>query len=220
MAKLTLQFKGKPIDVFLLEADRVTVGRDPDNNIVIDSLAIAPHHVSLNRTQEQYTLQVESEQFSVLLNDKNPVDNPLNHGDRIQLGKHILIYSEEETTSLNLLAEAFDLPLPEPSSESKSAPREEEPFITTEMPTGNLQILNGSEIGRLITLHRRVTELPLHDLVPAIVARRPNGYFVSRLLDEVQISIDGNEITNESALSDGSVLMLDDKKFQFFFDPL
>lgn len=219
MAKLTLQFKGKPIDVFLLEGDRVSIGREPDNNIVIDSLAIAPYHLAFSQTDDQYKVSVETEQFPVFINDKKADNETLRHGDLIRLGKHTLLYSDEVTSSLNLLAEEFDLPDSEPEQTVQVVQKEDVPFPAS-VPKASLQIMSGPEIGRLIPLSRRVTELHLHDLVPAIIARRAEGYIVSRLLDEVTITINGSEIEQDGLIQDGDMLVLGDKKHQFFLDPI
>lgn len=223
MAKLTLQFKGKPIDVFQLQDDCVTVGREADNSIVIDSLAIAPHHVALMQTDAGYALEIKTEQFPVWLNEQKAADGVLQHGDLIKLGKHTLLYSDDVTSSFNLLSletEATETEQPEPeTSDEQNAPIEEQAFAKSTLQA-SLQIMNGSDIGRLIPVGRRVTELTYHDLVPAIVARRPNGFFVSRLLDDVTISIAGQELGTESPLQDGDTLHIGEQRLQFFIDEL
>ncbi|MEO1888807.1 MAG: hypothetical protein ABGX33_02685 [Cycloclasticus sp.] len=45
MAKLTLFFNNRPIEVFHLEQEISTIGRDDANTFVIDSLAVAPSHI-------------------------------------------------------------------------------------------------------------------------------------------------------------------------------
>lgn len=222
MAKLTLQFKGKPIDVFLLEADRATLGREPDNQIVIDSLAIAPCHIAFTRAGDGYDLSVETEQFPVFLNDQKIQNGTLKHGDLIKLGKHTLLFSDEVTTSLNLLPDALSLAAAheETSPETETSEDISENTFPDSIPPANLQFMNGPDIGRLIPLGRRVTELSLRDLTPAIVARRSQGYIVCRLLDDVSITIGGEEIGPDAPIQDGDMLCLDNQKLQFFIDPL
>lgn len=67
MAKLTLFFNSKPIEVFQLEQNTSTIGRDPDNTFIIDSLAIAPTHLKVTWVANEYFIESVSEQFPTLL---------------------------------------------------------------------------------------------------------------------------------------------------------
>ncbi|MES9821979.1 MAG: FHA domain-containing protein, partial [Candidatus Thiodiazotropha sp.] len=96
MAKLTLSFKGRVIDVFHIERDKTEIGRNDDCTIPIDSLAIAPVQAVITRNDDQsYLLQAQEEAFPVLVNHEKTEQTTLNHGDVIQVGKHTLSFAED-----------------------------------------------------------------------------------------------------------------------------
>ncbi|MEW8474453.1 MAG: FHA domain-containing protein, partial [Candidatus Thiodiazotropha endolucinida] len=96
MAKLTLSFKGRVIDVFHIERDKTEIGRNDDCTIPIDSLAIAPVQAVITRNDDQsYLLQAQEEAFPVLVNHEKTEEITLNHGDVIQVGKHTLSFAED-----------------------------------------------------------------------------------------------------------------------------
>ncbi|ORU92050.1 MAG: phosphopeptide-binding protein [Cycloclasticus sp. symbiont of Bathymodiolus heckerae] len=203
MAKLTLFFNNRPIDVFHLEQDISTIGRDVANNFVIDSLAIAPSHLKISYVANEYFIEARSEQFPVLKNGQPLSREALHQGDQIQLAKHTLVYSET----------APDFTLDKDSGQTtkgKTTPQA--------VGDGNLQIMNGADIGLVTSLNKAVTEINIADSTPAIIAKRHDGYYISRLTDSVPIEIDGTSISDETKLSNNSTVSIGKSKYLFFIE--
>ena len=218
MAQLTLFFKEKPIDTFLLDEKPVTIGRDSKNTFVIDSLAIAPEQLVITIEGDHYVIESCSEQFPCQLNGEAIKRTRLHHEDKISLKKHKLIFSETTINNLDLL----------PISETTEAKQKTEHTETVKKPsikkrshhsfTANLQIINGRDIGLVIPLTRPVTEIPLgkNKNIPAIIVKRNNGYYLSRLTDSFKISIDGAELESDQQLNDGELIKIDEHQFSYF----
>jgi len=199
MAKLALYFNNTPIDVFHLEQEVSSIGRGPSNTFVIDSLAIAPAHLKISQLNGEHLIESLSEQFSTVLNDKRVQNATLRQGDKIILGKHTLFYSQPHTVSSDSNADTAKKPL-------------------NELGMGNLQAMNGADIGLVVTLNKAVTEIHIADTTPAIIAKRPSGYYLSRLTDDLDISINGQLLSDETRLDTESSIKIGDAKYLFFIE--
>jgi len=208
MAKFTLLFKHKIIAVFHLEEKRSTIGRDSENTFSIDSLALAPTQLKVTFENQQFYIENVSEQHPAFLNGKHFNKSPIHHGDTVNLSKHELLFSEESAQLFN-------------TASSNDSPEKEETISHPAFKgdaNSNLQIMSGPKIGRIIELKNALTKVYDDDLVPAIIAKRHSGYYISRLLDDVEILIEGESITAETLLTDNTKLKIGQTKFIFFDD--
>ena len=57
MAKIILKFEDRVIRELPLDANAVTVGRLPDNVLVIDNPAVSSHHARVSCVGESYVLE-------------------------------------------------------------------------------------------------------------------------------------------------------------------
>ncbi len=198
MAKLKLSFKGNTIQVHHCDGGVVTVGRDPDNTIRIDSLAIAPKHViiDLDHPDGPELVRESDDRFPVRVNGK-PVDrHQLTDGDIIGLGKHTLTFFAETAPQA-----------PEPPK----APEKE--------PEAVLQFLNGKNIGRVIPLKQAMVRLGHTGSGIAVIARRRNGYFLSGLEGDRDIKINGEPLGDRTvALNHGDKIEIDRTRLLFCLD--
>lgn len=199
MAKLALYFNNTPIDVFHLEQEVSSIGRGPSNTFVIDSLAIAPAHLKISQLNGEHFIESLSEQFSTVVNDKRVQNATLHQGDKIILGKHTLFYSKPPKVSSNSNADTAKKSL-------------------NELGMGNLQAMNGADIGLVVTLNKAVTEINIADTTPAIIAKRLDGYYLSRLTDDLDISINDQAISDETKLDNEASIKIGSSKYLFFIE--
>ncbi len=208
MPKLTLTFKGRVMDVFHLEDAITRIGRDPDCAISIDSLAIAPHQVTISTQQNGYLLEAQDDEFPVLVNHERTEKTSLYHGDVIQIGKHTLTFSEDAMELGNLI----DGPFPETQPvECPDGDDEEDPTSQ-----GILQIVNGEHFGRIIPLKRNMTRIGHTGGDCAMIARREEGYFIS-FLEGDHPPVINNQRMGEHAqlLNDGDLIEVGGTQMQF-----
>ncbi|MCG7985616.1 MAG: FHA domain-containing protein [Candidatus Thiodiazotropha lotti] len=211
MPKLTLSFKGRVIDVFHLETDSTKIGRDPDCAIAIDSLAIAPVQATITESGDVYRLEAEDEAFPVLVNHAKTEEINLHHGDVIQIGKHTLTFAED------VMELGADLTLsPAAADEQPQAETEDESEENEEASSSVLQIVNGDNFGRIISLHRHMTRIGHTGGDCAMIARREEGYYISFLEGINPPTVNKQPLADQGQLlNDGDLIEVGGTQMQF-----
>jgi len=196
MAKLTVRFRSEIKKIHRFDQGIITIGRDSDNTICIDSLAIAPKHVIIDfEHPDGPRLIREDDQFPVRINGREVERHTLKDGDVVSLGKHNLLYQEEKTAKTETASPGFLDPI----------------------PRAGLQILNGKHIGRLIPIKNPITRIGHPGGSIAVISLRKDGFHLSSLDGEEQILLNGDPIGNKVIpLNDGDRLEIDGRKFLFF----
>lgn len=205
MIKLTLSFKGRPLSVHPFEGPTLIVGRDPDCDIVIDSLAVAPRHARLHADDSGVTLHRLDDGYQLLCNGRQVESVRISEGARILVGKHTLTLDThaDETVLLPLL--------PEPSAARPSA------ASGIEAPA-YIQIQGGQLIGEIIHLTRSVVRLTRIGGDEVIVTRREHGYCLARIGEAnlVYVGREAVEGDTEVTLANGVEIEIDGVRCQFF----
>src|SRR5580704_13434528 len=91
MARLVLTFGGQVIKELPVGARGVVVGRSPDNDVVIDNLAVSNHHARITWEGEQLVVDDLQSLNGTFVNDMRVEHVTLHEGDNIQIGKHSLL---------------------------------------------------------------------------------------------------------------------------------
>ncbi len=196
MAKLTLSFKDRKLRVITLQDEDCLIGRESGCMVEIDSLAIAPRHACIRRDGASFVIEPVSGDAVVEINGQ-AIDTActLGEGDRIQVGKHTLVYSE---TADSTVAE------PAPSGSA---------------PAGWMQIQSGSHLGRVIRLEKAFTRIGRPDGELAVIARREDGYYLSHLQGEQATELNQQAIDdNAHRLQNGDRILVGELQLQYFVD--
>ncbi len=78
---------------FLLDTDRVTVGRHPDSDIFLDDISVSRRHSTFARGEQGYIVSDLGSLNGTYVNrDRIDGDVALTGGDEVQIGKYRLIY--------------------------------------------------------------------------------------------------------------------------------
>ncbi len=214
MSKLTLSFKGNILRVYPVLKGAMLIGRDPGCTIHIDSLALSPRHARID-TQDQTSVLVDLDSESGTYIDQDKIStHMLKDGDVIRIGKHTLAYKYEKDPNMASVDEV----LPAAGmKEVPSAQAEETP--TRELRQGWLQILNGQNLGKTLSLNRSMTNLGKPGVATAVITRRDDGYFLSHLEGEHPPLVDNKPLSENSLkLKDGDTIQIGNIKMQFFLD--
>jgi predicted component of type VI protein secretion system len=200
MARLTLYFKEKPIGQIALGREPVSIGRSPDCNIVIDSLAVNPVHARIHANGTVHSLEDLGSRTGTRVNSVRITRHELRHGDCIEVGKHILIYHEKRLLSGTSVIDA------EPSGTARSSAAE----------IGFLQIVRGPRRNQTITLDQPLTTIGRPHQQMALVAHRNNGYFLTHLEGQSSPTVDNVEIgENTWPLIDGNLIEMGEMALRF-----
>lgn len=198
MAKLTLSFKERILKVFALPSGECLIGRDSDCTVSIDSLAIEPRHARIRSVDEVFTVEPMSDAVEVQVNEEAISEaRSLKEGDKIQIGKHTLRFSEESSVT-------------------------DQNSIVTRIPTvGWIQIQSGSHLGRTIRLNKAFTRIGKPDVDLAVIAHRDHGYYLSYLHGDNKPQVNDEDIGEEShKLQNGDKITIGELKLQFFADTI
>jgi len=227
LSKLTLSFKGTVLRVFPVLKGSMLVGNDPKCKLHIDSLAIQPQHARIDTQGDTSVLVDLDTQAGTFINNVRINKQMLKDGDVIRVGKHLLTYQYE---SVPELTEALDLELDIEPMElvSKTSSETTTPEQNTATPTVNahegkrlawLQIMNGQNLGKTISLNRAMTNLGKPGVATAVITRRNDGYFLSHLEGDKPPMVNNKPIGAHSyKFIDGDTVQIGNIKMQFFLD--
>jgi predicted component of type VI protein secretion system len=93
MPKLVLLFEGRVLkETPVSHTAALTIGRLPDNTIVIDNTAVSSHHVRVVREGPQFVVEDLESTNGTFVNGDKITKRALRHGDTILVGKHKLFF--------------------------------------------------------------------------------------------------------------------------------
>jgi pSer/pThr/pTyr-binding forkhead associated (FHA) protein len=105
-AEITLEFTtatGQPV-IFKLDKPALTVGRAPDNDLIIpesisNSDTVSKHHARLRRDQDDYIVRDLGSKNGLTVNGRQTLENLLQDGDQIGFGTAAAIFHRPFTGS-------------------------------------------------------------------------------------------------------------------------
>ncbi len=126
MAKLIVTLDGQPITELELRKERITIGRKPHNDIVIDNLAVSGEHAAVATIHDISFVEDLGSTNGTLVNDAPIKRVPLRHGDEIEIGKYRLRYAHPEGIGTRKGPTDFDN-APTPHDTQSQAPAQPQP---------------------------------------------------------------------------------------------
>lgn len=91
MASLTLQFEDQVLKEYPVGL-MMTIGRLPDNTVILDNPAVSGHHACLFRDGEDYVVEDLQSTNGTFVNDTRVSRHTLKDGDVVLVGKHRLVF--------------------------------------------------------------------------------------------------------------------------------
>jgi len=95
MVKLQLQFQGAVIKEYPVTKDEMTIGRLPDNDIVIDYPAVSGRHCKITLVGETYFVEDLNSTNGVFVNAAKTLKAGLKNNDVVGIVKHALKFMDE-----------------------------------------------------------------------------------------------------------------------------
>ena len=94
MPKLILKFGDRELSECAVGTQPVTIGRMPDNNLVIDNPAVSGRHARVYQEGNHYVLEDLKSTNGTFVNDKPIARHTLLEGDTVLVGKHTLLFTQ------------------------------------------------------------------------------------------------------------------------------
>ncbi len=224
MSTLTLSFKGMELKVIPLAPGEMIIGSDPVCAIHIDSLAVQPRHASVTSREDETVLRDLGSPEGTFVNNERITERVLKDKDDIRVGKHNLIF---HFAPLDKTASVQPEPAaPAPAAVTAPLAPEPEPDINFEelaspakLKNAWLQIMSGHNVGKNISLNRKLTNLGTPGIQTAVIAKRNDGYFLSHLEGEQSPKVGDITIGDKSwPLNDGDIIQIGNVRMQFYFE--
>lgn len=104
MAKLIITLDGQLLSEFELDQERITIGREPHNDIPIDNLAISGEHAAITTFHNDDFVEDLGSTNGTLVNNQSITKHALHHGDEIEIGKYRLKYVNVQELGSKIVA--------------------------------------------------------------------------------------------------------------------
>jgi len=206
MARLIITHQGTVIKEYDLSKEKVTVGRKPSNDIVLDDPTVSGVHAAFLHMQHTYVEDLKSTN-GIKLNGKEISKRQLNHGDLVQIGQHEFKFIDDAVQDFE-------------STVIISAPTQE--HVEDKKPVkASVVITQGAKAGESMPLNKPYTKLGSASQV-AVIARRGESYYLMPMTGGAQgdsPKLNGKQIGAESMLlSDGDIIEVATTQLKFKFD--
>ncbi len=234
MAKLILTFNKQVIKEYPFAKDSITMGRQEDNTIVIDNLAVSGYHAKIDKLGGEYILTDLQSTNGTFVNDQKVVSHKLSHGDNIVIGKHVILFVATEKEKIEVEGKDKKLPLDktmlldtakqrELLAKQKVAPSTAK--ITEKV--GVISFIDDSGLGE-IELSKKLTKIGkaetseiklsgiLMGATAATISRRPSGYAISFAGGMTKLKVNGAVVKDSVPLNDFDTIEIGSYKFQFY----
>lgn len=233
MPLLLLKLKGKTLaHYYLTQKGSLTIGRSPDNDIVIPNMGVSGYHARVDRLADGYLLTDLNSSNGTMINDRPISTHWLQHGDRINLVKHTLVFAYLRGERRRQVDEAdmeHTMIMDSGWLENGSADGEPMPSETSAASRrsfGVLTLLAGGS-GEIVLDKKRVRlgKDPAAEIVvrgigiadtAAAITRRADGYFLSYEGGLTRVRLNGRAVKQPQRLQEQDLIEIGAAKVRFF----
>jgi len=230
MAKVLLKYKGAAVKEILLDKEMTTIGRKPDNDIIIDNQAVSGHHASIKREGDVLTIEDLSSLNGTYLNSQKVSTAELFNNDVILIGVHTLDVISEKNREAD--KKPFAIRGRSMDETMVIAPDDKKKIIDAADKTipeqlGGFVVVEGSTDQREYELKERVSAIGKEEgsaiklkgffapKLAALVNRRKEGYFITPSGGK-ELKVNGKVIDRRYDLKDGDIVEVGNIKLQFY----
>ena len=239
MSSLTLKFKDKVIEKFLVEKrNTLAIGRRTSNDIVIVNLAASGYHAEILPSDKGFILKDLDSKNGTLINGKRMTSSVLlKNDDIITIGKHTLIFQKEEqdhTNAQNQETDETSIVFEDPNELldktviiDTNTLSKIKPFKKRKLQ-GFIELLSSEDE---IALNKQFTTIGKHrdaDIavkgflnfligdIAATISRRPDGYYISSMDGFLKPKINNKTLIRVMKLEPSDNIKIGFFKMKFF----
>jgi pSer/pThr/pTyr-binding forkhead associated (FHA) protein len=203
MAKIVVTMNGVVQQEVSMLKPRLSIGRRPGNDLVLDHLTISGEHAAIDNTSNGAFVSDLGSTNGTLVNGQPITKHLLQNDDVIDLGKYKIKFLADLVKVHTEAVTRVPIPvLKEPELEPAAAAK--------------IKVLNGSNAGREITLTRQVTTLGSPAVIVVSITREHQAHLITHVQGSSLPKInDISMSTKVQYLSDGDVIDLSGTKMLF-----
>ena len=232
MARLILMFNKQVVKEFPLDKEGVTIGRNEDNTIMVDNLAVSGYHARIDLAGKDHILTDLQSTNGTFVNDKKVVSHKLSHGDNIIVGKHVMLFvgtGREAEAKTDQQKIDMDKTMMLDTAKQKELLAKQQGALQAAKAAekiGVVSFIEGADLGE-IELKKKLTkigkaetsEIRLSGLfmpaTAATISRRPSGYVLTTMGSKIKVN--GQAIADNVALNEFDTIEIGKIKFQFYY---
>jgi len=225
MPKLMLKFNAAVIKEIPFDKPALSVGRKPDNDIVIDNPAVSGHHCRLSLQGGTCFVEDLDSTNGTYVNEKRIRKAGLHHNDVVGVAKHALVFLEDKAP------EAAPAPEAKPEAEATMliSPEKQAAIVAAATAAakpgaakvGWLRVLKGAVgkieyelsamsvyIGKSDRVQIPIKGAGLFGSAPEVAAsihRKPQGYVLVAVADGYP-KVNGKAVSGSAALKEGDLI--------------
>lgn len=232
MARLILMFNNQVVKEYPLMKESITIGRNEDNIITVDNLAVSGYHARIDAAGKDFILTDLQSTNGTFVNDKKVISHKLVHGDNVIVGKHLILFIGEgkEAPVIRSSGKKLDMDktmmldtakqkelLAKQAGTAKAA--------STEQKLGVISFIEGADLGE-IELTKKLTKIGKAETAEikltgmfmpataATISRRPSGYVITAMGGKLKVN--GESIKDSVQLKEFDTIEIGKVKFQFY----
>ncbi len=191
MAKIIVSLDDNLIKVVPLNKDRMTLGRRPYNDIVVDNLAVSGEHAALQVIGHDYFIEDLNSTNGTYINEQKIKRQILKNGDTIEIGKYAIKYVQDGAGSLEAASNKGNADI----NVDDGKPLEEKRplFEQTKFAEAYvaIKILSGASTGKELPLVKIVTTIGKPGEAVIAITKRPKSYMVAHVEGATRPSLNG-----------------------------
>jgi transcription termination factor Rho len=191
MAKIIVSLDDNMIKVVPLNKDRMTLGRRPYNDIVVDNLAVSGEHAALQVIGHEYFIEDLNSTNGTFINEQKIKRQILKNGDTIEIGKYAIKYVQDGDNPLSTAISKADVAV----VAANNAPEVEKRqlFENTKFAEAYvaIKILSGASTGKELPLVKVVTTIGKPGEAVIAITKRPKSYMVAHVEGAIRPTLNG-----------------------------
>ena len=230
MARVLLKYKGAVLKEVILNKEVTTVGRKPDNDIIIDNQSVSGHHAKILLNNNIITIADLNSLNGTYLSGQPISQSELYDGDIITIGVHTLdIFSDKKRDAdkkvFAVQGRSMEETMIITSSDQKKplSPSDK----SAQDVLGGFVVVEGSADKKDYEFSERVSMIGSQEgsqivlkgffasKIAALVNRRKEGYFITPSGGS-KLKVNGKEIAQRYDLKDGDIVDVGNLKLQFY----
>ena len=238
MAKLLLGFNDLILREYELDSETTTIGRQTDNDIHIDNLAVSSHHARILTILNDSFIEDLASTNGTFINGEKIQKHALQNGEVIVIGKHTLTYVNDKADAgtgrfeNTVVVRPDTAGMPEQVHADKQL-KESVGRIATDLASdeaaasevqaaASITFLSGANKDQNLKLRKNLTTLGKPGVQVAAITRRSTGYFlivVDASTSTTRPKVNGAEIGQLAhPLNSGDTIEVASIEMKFFLD--
>ena len=198
MAKIIISQDAQVVQEVELCKERTTIGRHPQNDVVIEHLAVSGRHAAITMVRDDAILEDLGSTNGTFVNGQRIARHQLSDRDRVNVGTFRIDYLA------GTRAAAPAAPVLAPAA------------AASPLPLGSIEVLNGANAGKKLALAKPLTTLGSPGVLVVVIQRQVAGYVISHIEGTVSGTVNGEPIVKQPRpLCDGDALELTGTAMRF-----